>query len=65
MNFQRREDLADGIRRRAHLIDRDMREPQNIRILCPHKEGGLYCQWVAGHYGDCVGSRYGPQQRLL
>jgi len=65
MNRRRLENLAAGIAREARRIDRDSMAQQNIRILCPRRHEGLWCQWVAGHYGECVGSRYGPQQRLV
>ena len=52
-----------AIRRHAIQI-RNGERPQDIRILCPVRAGGAYCQWVAGHYGACQLGRFNAQMSL-
>ena len=50
-----------GLYRRALRIHRDPSAPQDIDILCPIYADGMWCQWVAGHYGGCVLGRANRQ----
>lgn len=50
-----------AIRRHAIQIHNGER-PQDIRILCPVRAGGAWCQWVAGHPGACLLGRWSAQR---
>jgi len=43
--------LEISIARKAWKIHRDSSVEQDAGILCPISADGLYCEWVAGHYG--------------
>ena len=55
--------LERSIARKAWRIHRNSDVEQDIRILCPISADGVYCEWVAGHYGGHNLNRTYKQRR--